>query len=372
MFKFCERAGSCAVSLAWRPHHHQLLVSSGKTCRNLTSIAFQQQPAYDDSSPPASTPSPEPTRESPSGKTHHRTLTNEAIRAKRNALFSREKTRQLESVRRVEKIEVTPRGLTEECTLVMNRAMSTPYDCALHLSQMLSKRSALALVNGRPWDMHRPLEESCELQLLHFADENPTEANLAFWRTGSLLLSYVADRAFRDNILVELHSWPYQNLQSGSFICDVDLKLDDWTPTSEELQAMTLIISRLIQRKLPIERLDVSADFAMDMFVDNRFKLEQIPRIAEKSPTKDRTVLYRVDDHVEISSGPMVSNTGLIGRHSITAVHPIDCHGIGRLFRFQGVALPAQQPLNYFAWNILAGRAKTFNDSPVPTSNTKR
>jgi large subunit ribosomal protein L39 len=171
---------------------------------------------------------------------------------------------------------------------------------------------------------------------------------------------------------VEVHSWPYQNLQSGSFICDVDLKLSDWTPKEDELRAMSLIISRLVQQKLPIERLEVSADFAMEMFADNRFKRDQIPRIAEKSATKDRTVLYRVDDHVEISSGPMIANTSLIGRHQIAAIHPIDCHGIGRLFRFQGLALPAQQPLNYFAWNILHSRARTFNDSPVPTgSNTE-
>ena len=38
-------------------------------------------------------------------------------------------------------------------------------------------RSALALVNGEPWDMHRPLKESCELQFMHFEDENPMPVN---------------------------------------------------------------------------------------------------------------------------------------------------------------------------------------------------
>ena len=38
-------------------------------------------------------------------------------------------------------------------------------------------RSALALVNGEPWDMHRPLERDCELQFLHFQDEDSRVLN---------------------------------------------------------------------------------------------------------------------------------------------------------------------------------------------------
>jgi len=38
-------------------------------------------------------------------------------------------------------------------------------------------RSALALVNGQPWDMHRPLTEDCQLQFLHFKDEDPVLCN---------------------------------------------------------------------------------------------------------------------------------------------------------------------------------------------------
>lgn len=38
-------------------------------------------------------------------------------------------------------------------------------------------RSALALVNDQPWDMHRPLTEDCQLKFLHFKDEDPVAAN---------------------------------------------------------------------------------------------------------------------------------------------------------------------------------------------------
>ena len=45
------------------------------------------------------------------------------------------------------------------------------------MSQWVMERSALALVNGEPWDMHRPLPSDCTLQLLHFQEEDPTLVN---------------------------------------------------------------------------------------------------------------------------------------------------------------------------------------------------
>lgn len=78
--------------------------------------------------------------------------------------------------------------------------------------EMLVRRSALALVDGEKlWDMHRPLEDNCELQLLHFQDENPAPVNKAFWRTCSLMLGAVVSSAFKNTIEVILHSFPKPN-----------------------------------------------------------------------------------------------------------------------------------------------------------------
>jgi len=38
-------------------------------------------------------------------------------------------------------------------------------------------RSVLAMVNGQPWDMHKPLQEDCELRFLHFKDNDPSLSN---------------------------------------------------------------------------------------------------------------------------------------------------------------------------------------------------
>lgn len=55
----------------------------------------------------------------------------------------------------------------------MNKGISTPNDCAMHIQEALSRRSVVALVNGQPWAMRRPLEGTeeggteCHLVLHH-------------------------------------------------------------------------------------------------------------------------------------------------------------------------------------------------------------
>ena len=56
--------------------------------------------------------------------------------------------------------------------------MNTNLSCNFSdMSETHVDRSALALVNGQLWDMERPLEEDCTVQLLHFNDEDPFHVN---------------------------------------------------------------------------------------------------------------------------------------------------------------------------------------------------
>ena len=63
--------------------------------------------------------------------TQARKLTNAELTKKRNALFGREKARQTSLVSRVEKIEVDHVGPPENCRLLMNKNLSTPFNCAM-------------------------------------------------------------------------------------------------------------------------------------------------------------------------------------------------------------------------------------------------
>lgn len=145
-------------------------------------------------------------------------------------------------------------------------------------------------------------------------------------------------------------------------MCDVVLDLPDWKPTDSEMRALSAQFVKLTTDALPLERLVISEELALDMFQDNPFKTKQIPEIAKSSDDNSIT-LYRAGEHIDISKGPMVGNTNIIGRTTITAVHKVESDETDRMYRFQGVALPRGIYLNHFAYNILENRAKKLNDS---------
>lgn len=75
----------------------------------------------------------------------------------------------------------------------------------------VKSQSALARVNGKLWDLHRPLIEDCELELLHMKESDPFHANKAFWRSCSMILGAVVNDSFKDSVACELHSFPSPN-----------------------------------------------------------------------------------------------------------------------------------------------------------------
>ena len=61
-------------------------------------------------------------------------VSNSHVREKRNQLFEAEKQRQVSLIQRIEKIEVKYTGQPEDCTLIMNKNLSTPFNCAMRQS----------------------------------------------------------------------------------------------------------------------------------------------------------------------------------------------------------------------------------------------
>ncbi|CAG2167958.1 unnamed protein product, partial [Oppiella nova] len=86
---------------------------------------------------------------------------------------------------------------------------------------LISDRSVVALIDDKNfWDIHRPLVSDCRLRFKHFKEPNPHFVNKTFWRSCSLMMGSVIEKAFKDNIEVNLHSWPKPDINSGSFVYD--------------------------------------------------------------------------------------------------------------------------------------------------------
>lgn len=259
--------------------------------------------------------------------------------------------------------------------LIMNKSISTPFHCAMHISELLMQRSVLARVdNGsfsNVWDMNRPLEENCELKFSHFKDTDPLQANKAFWRSCSFVLGYLMETAFKDSIKIDLCSFPPPDLNSGSFVYDAQLNIgnEGWRPSPEELRCLSISAVKLINKQLRFERLRIRRDLAEEMFKYNKFKLEQIPLIAQSDENEQNEYLtvYKLGDFVDISKGPMISNTSLIGRFQVAGIFNLDTESYGQIQRIQGVAIPVQLPLHNWTFDLLVDRASKVNSAVKPS-----
>lgn len=65
-------------------------------------------------------------------------INNPGIQAKRSALFTKEKERQLKEIGRIQKINVEYEGLPKNGTFLMNKFASTPFDCAKRKSKTIN------------------------------------------------------------------------------------------------------------------------------------------------------------------------------------------------------------------------------------------
>ncbi|XP_030060123.1 large ribosomal subunit protein mL39 isoform X1 [Microcaecilia unicolor] len=280
----------------------------------------------------------------------------------RSSLFHREKERQQSLYPRIEKIEVTYVGKSHPGTIfVMNKGLSTPYNCAMHLSEWHCEQSVLALVDGEIWDMYRPLTKSCEIQFLTFKDENPEEVNKAYWRSCAMLLGCVLEQAFKDEYIVELVRAPEVPVISGAFCYDVilDKKLDGWSPSAENLHSLTKDVLNLIHKDMPFEPLEVEAKVAVELFQHNKHKLAMIEESASKDP-KGMVKLHRFGDFVDISEGPHIPRTSFCFHYEVTAAHRLPDDRIPHVRRFQGLSLPRHLQAHHTVWNRLLKRSKTL------------
>ncbi|KAJ6662458.1 hypothetical protein lerEdw1_011871 [Lerista edwardsae] len=269
-------------------------------------------------------------------------LSTAEIAQMRNELFTKEKERQLSLYPRVEKIEVKYVGKSHPGTLfIMNKGLSTPYTCAMHLNEWVCAKSVLALVDGKLWDMYKPFTKSCEIQFLTFKDDDPEEVNKAYWRSCAMILGCVLEQAFKDEYSVTLLRAPEVPVTSGAFCYDVllDNRLDEWKPTEESLRSLTREVNRLIHKDLPFEMLEVDAKVAREIFQHNKYKLSLVEQRASQN-AEGIVTLHRFGDFVDITEGPHIPRTSFCCQYEVTAAHNLQSAPSELIRRFQGLSLP--------------------------------
>ncbi|KAM9857880.1 threonine--tRNA ligase 1, cytoplasmic [Aulostomus maculatus] len=174
---------------------------------------------------------------------------------------------------------------------------TTPYQVACGISQGLADNTVIAKVNNTVWDLDRPLEDDCSLQLLKFDDE---EAQAVYWHSSAHILGEAMERVYGGCLC---YGPPIEN----GFYYDMFLENNEGV-SSNDFPCLESLCKKIIKEKQPFERLEIKKETLLEMFKYNKFKR----RILNEKVTTPTTTVYRCGPLIDLCRGPHVRHTGKI------------------------------------------------------------
>ncbi|XP_054630882.1 threonine--tRNA ligase 1, cytoplasmic [Dunckerocampus dactyliophorus] len=174
---------------------------------------------------------------------------------------------------------------------------TTPYQVACGISQGLADNTVIAKVNNNVWDLDRPLEDNCSLELLKFDDD---EAQAVYWHSSAHILGEAMERVYGGCLC---YGPP---IESG-FYYDMFLDNNEGV-SSNDFPCLETLCKKIIKEKQPFERLEIKKETLLEMFKYNKFKC----RILNEKVTTPTTTVYRCGPLIDLCRGPHVRHTGKI------------------------------------------------------------
>jgi len=211
---------------------------------------------------------------------------------------------------------------------------STPYSIAQSISQGLAEKSIVAKVDGEVYDLDRPLEKDCQLQLLTQFDDD--EAQKVYWHSTAHVLGEAMERVYGGDLC-------YGPPIEEGFYYDMYLK-DNSSVKNEHFPVLEDLMKKITKEKQPFERLVVSKENLLKMFAYNKFKV----RILQERVTTPTTTVYRCGPLIDLCRGPHIRHTGKI--KSLAVVKTSCSHWEGNLQketlnRIYGISFPDPKKL---------------------------
>uniref|UniRef100_A0A8C6UY88 threonine--tRNA ligase n=1 Tax=Neogobius melanostomus TaxID=47308 RepID=A0A8C6UY88_9GOBI len=175
--------------------------------------------------------------------------------------------------------------------------VTTPYQLAAEISQGLADNAVISRVNGELWDLDRPLEKDCSLEILRFDND---DAQAVYWHSSAHILGEAMENFYGGCLC---YGPPIEN---GFYY---DMYLDGQKGvSSSEFGDLEILCKAVIKEKQPFERLEVSKETLLKMFKYNKFKC----RILNEKVTTPTTTVYRCGPLIDLCRGPHVRHTGKI------------------------------------------------------------
>lgn len=171
-------------------------------------------------------------------------------------------------------------------------------DVAREISVGLASSCLIAQVNGALWDMNRPLEGDCMLVLFKFDSD---EGRDTFWHSSAHILGEALEREYGCKLCIG----PCTTRGEGFYY---DGYYDDLTLNEDHFGQIKSQANKAVAEKQPFERIEISRAQALEMFAENKFKVEIINELPE-----DKTItVYRCGPLVDLCRGPHIPNTSFV------------------------------------------------------------
>ncbi|KAF8208228.1 hypothetical protein K438DRAFT_1574863 [Mycena galopus ATCC 62051] len=180
---------------------------------------------------------------------------------------------------------------------------TSPMDVAKEVSKSLSERIVIAKVNGELWDLERPLEGPCKLELLDF--EHP-EGKKVFWHSSAHALGEAAERHYGCHLCLGPPT------DDGFFY---EMGMEDRAVSATDYPALEKVCESVVKEKQKFERLVVKKETLLEMFNYNKYKKYLIET---KVPDGTSTTVYRCGPMVDLCVGPHIPHTGKIKAMMVT------------------------------------------------------
>ena len=172
-------------------------------------------------------------------------------------------------------------------------------DIANSIGKSFAERQVIAKVDGKLWDMPRPLEGDVKLEFLDF--EHP-EGKAVFWHSSAHILGEACECHYGCHLS---HGPPTED----GFFYDMSINNGETFVTQADFGNLEQVATKAIKEKQKFERLEMTKEQLLKMFHYNKYKVKFI---SDKIPDGTSTTVYRCGPLIDLCVGPHIPHSGRI------------------------------------------------------------
>ncbi|CAL8290544.1 unnamed protein product [Merluccius merluccius] len=214
--------------------------------------------------------------------------------------------------------------LADGRTLEARAGVTTPLIVA---QRARVKGPLVSKVNGVLWDLVRPLEADCELELLGF---DTIEGKQTAWRTAVCVVGGVLEGAFGAELCGE-------GVSESGLYCDHLLDTGSLSLSDVEERCKEAAV-----RKLPLSTLQLNTDALQQLFQNSKLRLQLVEELMDGQTL----TVYRCGDSLGVCDGPLLPHTGILKVFKmlqVCFVYNLSQPQCSSVMRLLGVAFPGER-----------------------------